>query len=148
MSDAPSIPQHLIVAAAALVDHEGRVLVQRRPAGGDFAGGWEFPGGKLEPEETPEDAVVRELREELGITVDRSSLAPAGFASEQAGGRRLLLLLFACRRWTGTPQPLHAAELRWLPPARMHEVDLLPADRPLVRFLEALLSRRTGERPS
>lgn len=140
MSTAFSFPKNiLLVAAAALVDREERVLVQRRPNGSDFAGLWEFPGGKLEPGETPEAALVRELNEELGIDIDASSLAPAGFASAAIGDRHLLLLLFLCREWRGVPEALQAAELRWPRPAQLHALPMPPADRPLLRLLEALL---------
>lgn len=128
-----------LVAAAALVDADGRVLVQRRPEESSFAGLWEFPGGKLEPGEHPAAALVRELSEELDIEVDSACLAPACFSSEPLGDRHLLLLLFVCRKWTGVPRPLCAAELRWLHPARLHDLDMPPADRPLLGLLEALL---------
>jgi 8-oxo-dGTP diphosphatase len=91
------------VVAAALVDAQGRVLVQQRPPGKQMAGLWEFPGGKLESGETPEAALVRELAEELGIAVDPADLAPLTFASEPLGGKHLLLLLYLCRAWTGAP---------------------------------------------
>lgn len=129
----------LVVAAAALVDGGGRVLVQKRPMGSDHAGLWEFPGGKLEAHETPRDALVRELREELGIVVDPLALSPAGFASEQAGPRHLPLLLFICREWMGVPQKLQAAELRWLDPHRLHTLTMPPADLRLLGPLESLL---------
>ena len=128
----------LIVAAAALVDRDGRVLVQQR-RGGVHAGLWEFPGGKLEPGETPAGALARELAEELGIDVDTACLAPAAFASEPLGGRQLLLLLHVCRKWKGMPRPLAAAALRWVRPIELHGLDMPPADRPLIGLLEALL---------
>jgi 8-oxo-dGTP diphosphatase len=131
--------QWLAVSAAALVDTEGRVLVQRRPEGVAHAGLWEFPGGKIELGESPEAALVRELREELAITVEPALLAPACFASEKHGERHLLLLLFVCREWKGVPRPLEASELRWLVPPQLHALDMPPADRPLIRLLEALL---------
>lgn len=129
----------MLVAAAALVDRQGRVLVQKRPDGSDLAGLWEFPGGKLEPGETPEAALIRELNEELGVDVDAPTLTPAGFASAGKGDRHLLLLLFLCRGWSGVPEALQAAELRWLRPAQLHALPMPPADRPLIRLLEALL---------
>jgi len=129
----------LPVVAAALIDADGRVLVQRRPAGVAHAGLWEFPGGKVEPGETPEDALVRELAEELAIAVPCRCLLPAAFASAPAGDRHLLLLLFLCRKWTGVPRALAAAELRWLHPARLHALEMPPADRPLVALLERLV---------
>ncbi len=128
----------LIVAAAALVDSDGRVLVQQR-RDGIHAGLWEFPGGKLEPGETPATALVRELSEELGIDVETACLAPAAFASEPLGGRQLLLLLHVCRKWKGMPQPIAAAALRWARPIELHALDMPPADRPLIGLLEALV---------
>lgn len=129
----------LIVSAAALVDGGGRILVQRRPDGSDFAGLWEFPGGKIEPGESPEIALVRELREELGIEVNPVRLTPACFASELLGNRQLLLLVFICHDWRGVPEPLQASELKWVRPAELAALDMPPADRPLIALLEALL---------
>lgn len=125
--------------AAALVDGDGRVLVQRRPQGSPLAGLWEFPGGKIEANECPEAALVRELDEELGIDVDPDSLVPACFASEPLGDRRLLLLVFMCRTWRGSARPLQASELKWLRPAELHALDMPSADRPLIGLLEKLL---------
>lgn len=129
----------LMVVAAALVDADGRVLVQQRPPGTSMAGLWEFPGGKIEPGETPEAALVRELHEELGIVVDHTCLAPAAFASEGLGDRHLLLLLYALRKWTGIPEARHATALRWLRPVQLHALAMPPADRPLIGLLEALV---------
>lgn len=129
----------LMVVAAALVDADGRVLVQQRPPGTSMAGLWEFPGGKIEPGETPEAALVRELHEELGIVVDHTCLAPAAFASEALGDRHLLLLLYALRKWTGIPEARHATALRWLRPVHLHTLAMPPADRPLIGLLEALV---------
>jgi len=129
----------LPVVAAALIDGDGRVLVQQRPAGKMMAGLWEFPGGKVEQGETPEAALVRELREELGIDVAAACLAPACFASEPLGERHLLLLLYVCRRWAGTPRPLAAAALRWIRPLELFTLAMPPADRPLIGLLAALL---------
>jgi 8-oxo-dGTP diphosphatase len=129
----------LPVVAVALVDGDGRVLVQQRPQGTAMAGLWEFPGGKIEPGEVPEAALIRELREELGIDVEAACLAPATFASAPLGDRHLLLLLFACRKWVGQPQALHASALRWLRPIEMHGLAMPPADRPLIGLIEALL---------
>lgn len=129
----------LVVAAAALLDAQGRVLVQRRPPGTEHAGLWEFPGGKLEEGEAPAAALVRELREELGIAVDPGDLSPAAFASQPSGARHLLLLLFLCRRWRGALRLLQAAELRWLHPAALHALAMPPADAPLIATLERLL---------
>ncbi len=129
----------LLVVAAALIDGDGRVLVQQRPAGGSLAGLWEFPGGKLEPGETPEAALIRELREELGIDVAADCLAPAAFASDALGGRHLLLLLYVGRKWRGRPEPRAATALRWARPVDLHALAMPPADRPLIGLLEALL---------
>ncbi len=127
------------VVAAALVDEEGRVLLQQRPAGKALAGLWEFPGGKLEPGESPEDALVRELREELGIMVTADALEPAGFATEALPGRHLLLLLYVIRSWQGTPVALEADGLIWCEPAAMGAWPMPPADGPLVRQLRSYL---------
>ena len=129
----------LIVAAAALVDRDGRVLVQRRPADKAHGGAWEFPGGKLEPGETPEAALIRELEEELAIAVPCGCLSPAAFASMPLDDRHLLLLLFVARKWTGVPRALAASELRWLAPAALHALEMPPADKPLIALLEAVL---------
>ena len=137
MTNKPDIP--LIVTAAALVDRDGRLLVQQRPAGKSMAGLWEFPGGKLEPGETPEACLMRELQEELGIETDAACLAPATFASEALGDRHLLLLLYICRKWRGTPEPLEAAALKWVRPVELHALAMPPADRPLIGLIEALI---------
>ncbi|RJG55532.1 (deoxy)nucleoside triphosphate pyrophosphohydrolase [Sphingobium terrigena] len=129
----------LLVVAAALIDADGRVLVQQRPPGGSMAGLWEFPGGKLEPGETPEAALIRELEEELGIRTHASCLAPATFASEPLGDKHLLLLLYVCRKWEGVAQARHATALQWVRPAQMYALDMPPADLPLIGILEALL---------
>ncbi|MFD1034422.1 (deoxy)nucleoside triphosphate pyrophosphohydrolase [Sphingomonas hankookensis] len=129
----------MLVTAAALVDRDGRVLVQQRPPGTAMAGLWGFPGGKVEPGETPEAALIRELDEELGIVVDHSCLAPAAFASEALGERHLLLLLYALRKWRGIPEARHATALQWLRPVQLHVLPMPPADRPLIGLLEALI---------
>lgn len=128
----------LLAAAAALIDADGRVLVQQR-ASGALAGLWEFPGGKLEGDETPARALIRELREELGIDVEAACLAPAAFASEPLGARHLLLLLHVCRKWRGVPQPLAARALRWVRPVELHALPMPEPDRPLIGLLEALV---------
>lgn len=128
----------LPVVAAALIDGEGRVLVQRRPAGRAMAGLWEFPGGKIEPGEAPENALVRELAEELGISVDPRALAPLTFASAGLGDRHLLLLLYLCREWDGMPQPFDADAVSWRHPAALRALDMPPADLPFIAVLEAL----------
>jgi 8-oxo-dGTP diphosphatase len=129
----------LIVVAAALADGEGRVLLQRRREGRHMAGLWEFPGGKVEPGERPEGALVRELAEELGIAAEGTALTPAGFASADNGSRHMLLLLYLCREWRGTPQALDAAALQWVYPADMAALPMPPADAPLIPLLAALL---------
>lgn len=127
------------VVAVALIDADGRVLVQRRPAGKMFEGLWEFPGGKVEPGETPEEALVRELEEELAISVPCGCLFPATFASAPLGDRHLLLLLYTCRKWIGVPRALAAAGLRWVRPVELHALEMPPADAPLIGLLERLI---------
>ena len=132
----------LLVVAAALVDGEGRVLLQRRPVGRVMAGLWEFPGGKIEPGETPEAALLRELAEELGIEIAPGALAPVSFASAPLGGRHLLLLLYLADRWTGEPQALEAEALAWVAPADMGALAMPPADMPLIAPLAAAVAAR------
>lgn len=129
----------MVVVAAALIDADGRVLVQQRPEGKAMAGLWEFPGGKLEPGETPEAALIRELREELGIETQAACLAPACFASEALGERHMILLLYVCRKWHGIPQAIEATALRWARPVELHAMPMPPADAPLIGLLEALI---------
>ena len=135
MKDDPT----LTVVAAALVGGDSRVLLQRRPDGKQMAGLWEFPGGKVEPGERPEAALMRELREELGIETESPCLVPAAFASDDLGDRHLLLLLYICREWRGEPRPLHAAELKWVRTEDMAALPMPPADEPLVGLLGALI---------
>lgn len=134
-----SVSEFIFVSAAALIDTDGRVLVQQRPPGRAMAGLWEFPGGKVERGETPERALIRELAEELGIDTDHACLAPAGFASEALGDRHLILLLYVCRKWRGIARPLDASALRWVRPVELHGLDMPPADKPLIGLLDALL---------
>ena len=130
-------PQSLFpVVAAALIDPTGRVLVQQRPPGKQMAGLWEFPGGKIEPGETPEAALVRELHEELGIAVAERDLAPLTFASETLGDRHLLLLLYVCRVWRHDPVALDAVALSWALPADLRALAMPPADAPFIAALE------------
>lgn len=124
----------VLVAAAALVDADGRVLVQRRGPGDALAGLWEFPGGKVEPGETPEAAVRRELAEELGLQL--CCVTPAGFASHAMDGWHLVLLLFVCREWDGYPA---GAEVRWLRVPELYALAMPPADAPLLPLLEAVI---------
>ncbi len=125
----------LLVAAAALVDVDGRVLLAQRPPGKSMAGQWEFPGGKLQTGETPEVALVRELREELGIDVSESCLAPLAFASHDYDSFHLLMPLYACRQWQGAPRPREGQRLAWVMPARLTDYPMPPADLPLVAQL-------------
>ncbi|MFO1153111.1 MAG: (deoxy)nucleoside triphosphate pyrophosphohydrolase [Rhodospirillales bacterium] len=130
----PALPI-VLVAAVALVDIDGRVLLARRPPGRPLAGLWEFPGGKLAAGETPEAAVVRELREELGIDITESCLAAFTFASHAYSDFHLLMPLYLCRVWKGTPSPLEGQELAWVRPLAMREYPMPPADAPLVAML-------------
>ncbi|MEJ7925220.1 (deoxy)nucleoside triphosphate pyrophosphohydrolase [Sphingobium sp. AN641] len=134
-----SVDFPIFVVAAALIDADGRVLLQQRPPGKSMAGLWEFPGGKVESGETPEAALIRELQEELGIETHASCLAPATFASEPLGARHLLMLLYVCRKWKGIAQPHHASALKWMHPAQMYAMPMPPADLPLIGMLDALL---------
>ena len=129
----------VLVAACALVDADGRVLVAQRPAGKPMAGLWEFPGGKLLPGETPEAALVRELKEELGIDTATSCLAPVAFASHGYETFHLLMPLFACRVWHGRPEGREGQALRWVEPVRLADLDMPAADRPLIALLRDLL---------
>jgi 8-oxo-dGTP diphosphatase len=129
----------LLVAACALVDRDGRVLLARRPEGKPMAGLWEFPGGKLAVGETPEQALIRELEEELGIETEASCLAPIAFASCDLGDLHLLMPLFACRKWSGTPVAKEGQELRWVKPQALLEFEMPPADRPLAAQLRDFL---------
>lgn len=134
-----TINSPLMVVAAALVDADGRVLLQQRPPGKPMADLWEFPGGKVEPGEAPEAALIRELEEELGVRTHASCLAPATFASEPLGDRHLLLLLYVCRKWQGLPEARHATALQWVRPAQMYALEMPPADLPLIGLLDSLI---------
>jgi len=129
----------VLVAAVALVDVDGRVLIARRPEGKSLAGLWEFPGGKLEAGETPEAALIRELEEELGIMVSDACLAPLSFVSYGYDNFHLLMPLFVCRRWKGEVRPLEGQELAWVRPLRLRDYPMPPADEPLVPMLCDLL---------
>ncbi len=125
----------VLVSAVALIDPEGRVLLAQRPEGKKLAGLWEFPGGKVEPGETPEIALIRELKEELGIDTWQSCLAPLTFASHSYDDFHLLMPLFACRRWQGIVQPQEGQQLAWVRPQQLRDYPMPPADIPLVAIL-------------
>ena len=129
----------VLVAACALVDADGRVLLAQRPAGKAMAGLWEFPGGKIEAGERPELSLIRELQEELGITVSEACLAPLTFASHAYPDFHLLMPLYVCRRWEGTVTALEGQRLAWVKPNRLRDYEMPPADVPLVSHLMALL---------
>ena len=129
----------LLVAACALIDQDKRVLIARRPEGKPLAGLWEFPGGKIEENETPEDAVIRELAEELSVKVTKPCLAPLTFSSHDYLEFHILLPLFVCRRWEGTPVPREAQEIKWVRANRLRDYPMPPADEPLISHLADLL---------
>jgi 8-oxo-dGTP diphosphatase len=133
------VPNIVLVAACALIDVDGRVLIAKRPAGKALAGLWEFPGGKVEPGETPEECLIRELDEELGITVAHACLAPFVFASHAYESMHLLMPLYLCRRWEGFATAREHDALAWVKPARMSEYPMPPADLPLVAWLRDLI---------
>lgn len=136
---------YLAVVAVALIGADDRVLLQQRAPGRTMAGLWEFPGGKVEAGETPEQALVREVAEELGITLSAADLQPAAFASEALDERHLVLLLYTARRWSGEPQALDASAIRWMRVEDMRDLAMPPADVPLVDALARLLAERVGE---
>ena len=125
----------MLVAAVALVDRDGRVLIAKRPAGKAMAGLWEFPGGKVADGETPEAALIRELKEELGIDVTASCLAPFTFASHRYETFHLLMPLYLCRVWSGRPRALEHDEIKWVRPASLGDYEMPPADKPLIAML-------------
>ncbi len=129
----------LLVAACALVDADGRVLIARRPADKDMAGLWEFPGGKVDPGEGPEQTLIRELKEELGIEVQDACLAPLTFASHRYEAFQLLMPLWICRKWEGEPKALEGQELAWVRPNRLRDYPMPPADEPLIPHLIDLI---------
>lgn len=137
MTDAA--PPTVLVVAAALIDVDGRVLIGRRPEGKALAGLWEFPGGKVEPGERPEAALIRELREELGVDVQEACLAPFVFASHAYESFHLLMPLYLCRRWSGVVEKREHAALAWVKPAKLSDYPMPPADAPLVAWLRDLL---------
>jgi len=125
----------LLVAACALVDVDGRVLIAQRPAGKTMAGLWEFPGGKVETGETPEATLVRELGEEIGVTTSEACLAPLTFASHAYPDFHLLMPLYVCRRWSGVPEPREGQALKWVMPVKLRDYPMPPADLPLIPAL-------------
>jgi 8-oxo-dGTP diphosphatase len=129
----------ILVVAVALVDADGRVLLAQRPPGKAMAGLWEFPGGKVHEGEAPEAALIRELKEELGIDVTEVCLAPLTFASHRYERFHLLMPLYICRRWSGTLTPREGQTLAWVRPLKLDQYAMPPADRPLVAMLQDLL---------
>lgn len=129
----------LLVVAAALVDPDGRVLIAQRPEGKQLAGLWEFPGGKLDAGERPEAALIRELKEELGIDVKEPCLAPLTFASHAYEDFHLLMPLYVCRRWEGFVQSREGQALKWVKPRQLRDYPMPPADEPLIPPLVDLL---------
>ena len=129
----------VLVAACALVDADGRVLIAQRPQGKSMAGLWEFPGGKVETGETPEDTVIRELQEELGIVTQVDCLAPLTFASHAYETFHLLMPLYICRRYQGVPQSKEGQALKWVRPRALRDYPMPPADEPLIPFLIDLI---------
>lgn len=129
----------MLVTACALVDADGRVLLSQRPEGKKLAGLWEFPGGKVEPGETPEAALIRELAEEIGVITQQACLAPLTFASHSYDEFHLLMPLFVCRRFEGTARGLEGQALKWVRPREMRNYPMPPADEPLIPYLIDLL---------
>lgn len=129
----------LLVVACALIDPDRRVLIAQRPPGKSLAGLWEFPGGKVEPDETPEAALIRELEEELGVFTKTACLAPLSFASHNYENFHLLMPLYVCRKWQGTPEPKEHTALKWVRAQALRDYAMPPADEPLIAALCDLL---------
>jgi len=136
---APGAKPVVFVVAVALIDVDGRILLAQRPPGKEMAGLWEFPGGKVQAGETPEAALVRELREELDIDTRRSCLAPLTFASHAYDDFHLVMPLYLCRIWQGTPRPVEGQVLKWVRPYDLGNFEMPAADRPLVAMLQDFL---------
>ena len=128
-----------LVVAVALIDQDNRILLAQRPEGKQLAGLWEFPGGKVEPGERPEETLIRELREELGITVKEACLAPLTFASHAYESFHLLMPLYLCRRWSGQPAGQEGQALAWVRPEKLADYPMPPADKPLIPLLRDFL---------
>ena len=135
----PGARAPVAVVCVALIDTDGRVLLAERPAGKPMAGLWEFPGGKIKPQETPEAALIRELKEELGIDVAAACLAPYTFASHSYEDFHILLLLYLCRRWQGMVTPCEGQNLAWVRAAKLRDYAMPDADKPLVAMLKDVL---------
>jgi 8-oxo-dGTP diphosphatase len=133
-------PTIMLVVAAALINEQSQILLQMRPEGRSMAGLWEFPGGKVEDNELPKIALIRELEEELGVVIDPDSLAPITFASEPLGEKHLLLLLYLCRAWQGEPTALESPQIMWCSIDDMRTLPMPPADGPFIDALEKWLS--------
>ncbi len=129
----------LLVSAVALIDNDGRVLISKRPIGKAMAGMWEFPGGKVEKNETPEGALIRELYEELSVDTVESCLAPFTFASYSYEHFHLVMPLYVCRKWKGDVRPTEGQKIRWVYPRSLKEYEMLPADKPLVAMIRDYL---------
>jgi len=142
VTDEHSDIETMLVVAGALTDSRGRVLLAQRPFAKEHGGLWEFPGGKVEPGESPESALVRELQEELGVLIDVADLRPFAFASEPRGKRHLVLLLYRTTRWEGEPQAIEAAAIRWVMPSDFATLEMPPAD---IRLASILAADRGGE---
>ena len=139
--DLPPLPylKTILVAAVLLIDADGRILLAQRPQGKPMAGLWEFPGGKVDKDETPEYALIRELKEELGIMTGTDCLQPVTFASHSYDDFHLLMPVYACRTWKNTPQALEGQTLKWVAKDKLRDYPMPPADIPLIPFIHQLL---------
>ena len=138
MNDLKS-PNIVLVSAVALIDVEDRILISQRPQQKSMGGLWEFPGGKIETSETPENALIRELKEELDIDVSESCLAPLTFASHCYDNFHLVMFLYVCRVWNGVPIPKEKQKIKWVAPSKLNEYPMPPADKPLISLLNEFL---------